>query len=106
MALVLGRKIGEVVYAETKNGNTIEITLLSHRHNGSDKLALVKASYENLDEDEHELVEGGTEAVLCSNPYIAVGLQSAGRRGVRLAFHGHKDEVTFLRKEVKERTNG
>ena len=104
MALVLGRKINEVIFAET-NGASIKITLLSHRHNGTDKLALIKVEYDNLDADEHELKVGGELATICSAPEIKIGLHEATRHGVRLSCHADK-EVVFLRQEVKERNNG
>ncbi|MGI4991053.1 hypothetical protein ACRXCV_00355 (plasmid) [Halobacteriovorax sp. GFR7] len=107
MALVLGRRDGESVIAETKDGIEVVVTLLSHRYNGRDKVAIIRVDYENGDQVEHDLSKNEANvAEICSSPYVGVSLMDAQRNQTRLAFHGTKEDVTFLRREVKERKNG
>lgn len=107
MALVLGRRDGEVVYAELKNGDTITLTLLSHHYTGSDKVALIKAEQEDGSDKEYELShKQGNVVEVNKDPYVGISLKDATKVSASLTFHGSRDEVTFLRKEVKERNNG
>lgn len=105
MALILGRRVGEVVFVQTDDGKEIEVTLLSHHHTGNDKVALIKATGDGEDKEFRLSYNDENHAVLLEVPKVSITLAEAGKRGVRLGFHGDKS-VTFLRKEVKERANG
>lgn len=97
MALVLSRKVGEVVYA-----NDVALKVLAHYAQNGDKLATVEATYPDGSTQTAKLtVNSGNRMVITTEPYAAVELSYANRHCVRLRLYGEKGDVLFLRAELK-----
>lgn len=98
MALILSRQIGQVIFA-----NEHQVTLVSHNLTPTgDKVATVVVKSPDGKEVESTLsLKEDNRAVISSEPYAAVSLGNCTKNAARLRFHGERDEVTFLRAEIK-----
>lgn len=97
MALILSRQVGQVVYA-----NETTVTVTDHNMVGGDKVATISIGYPDGSTKEEQLsLNNDNRVTISSEPYAAVSLGGCTKHAARLRFHGDKEEVTFLRAELK-----
>ena len=99
MALVLTRKVNEIVWA-----NDVQVVVMHHEMVEGVKQVTLKAIYPDDTEVEGTIPKSQDVKFVLSragDPDMSVTLSDASKQGVRLAFHGDRDTVLFLRDELK-----